>query len=199
MANDISIKQGATFSQVIKYCQPRFEVVPITAITKSGQALVTAAAHGIPLDWLVWVVGVGGMTKINHQPSELADQNAAYYAYVVSTDQVQLNLDTTRFGDYTSGGELMYHPPVDLTGYMARMQIRESFDSATALHSMTSEVNGGIVLGAADGSITLSIPATTTAGFTFDTAVYDLELVSSTGVVTEVASGVVTLAREVTK
>lgn len=199
MANDISVKQGATFSQVIKYCQPRFEVVPITAITKSGQALVTATGHGIPLDWLVWVVGVVGMQKINHQPSELPDQNAAYYAYQVSANQVQLNLDTTRFGDYTSGGELMYHPPVDLTGYTARMQIRESLDSATALHSMTTDPSGGIVLGATNGSITLSIPATVTAGFDFDTAVYDLELVSSTGVVTEVVSGIVSLVREATR
>lgn len=199
MANDITIKQGATFSLVIKYSQPRLEVAAITGITKSGQAIVTATGHGIPADWLVWIVGVDGMAKINHQPSELKDQGAAYYAYYIDADSMQLDLDTTRYSAYASGGELLFHPPVNLTGYTARMQIRNSLESTTAIHEMTTAVDGGIVLGGADGTITLSIPAATTAGFDFDSAVYDLELVSSTGVVTEVAAGAVTLVREVTR
>lgn len=199
MTDDITIKQGATFSLVIKYSQPRLDVATITGITKSGQATVSAAGHGIPTDWLVWIVGVEGMLKINHQPSELKDTAAAYYAYLVDANTVQLDLDTTRFGDYVSGGELLFHPPVNLTGYTARMQIRESLESTTVLHSMTTDPSGGIVLGGTAGTVTLSIPATTTAGFTFDCAVYDLELISSTGVVTAVATGSVILTKEVTR
>lgn len=195
---DIAIKQGSTFQLTLKYGQPQFAVKAITGITKSGQAVVTAASHGLTVDWPVWVVGVAGMDQINHTSAELRDACAAYYAYYVDGNSLRLDVDTTRFGAYTSGGEVLYHPPVNLTGFTARMQIRETVESTTVLHSLTTE-NGGITLGGAAGTIALTISATDTAAFTFDTAVYDLEVVSGGGVVTEVASGAVLTNDEVTR
>ena len=195
---DIAIKQGSTFQLTLKYGQPQFAVKAITGITKSGQAVVTAASHGLTVDWPVWVVGVAGMDQINHTSAELRDACQAYYAYYVDGNSLRLDVDTTRFGTYTSGGEVLYHPPVNLTGFTARMQIRETVESTTVLHSLTTE-NGGITLGGAAGTIALTISATDTAAFTFDTAVYDLEVVSGGGVVTEVASGAVLTNDEVTR
>ena len=197
-ANDLTIRQGSTFALTVKYGQPHLAVKAITDITKSGQAVVTAISHGIPLNWPVWVVGVGGMSKINHRADELHVQSAAYYAYYVSTDVVRLDLDTTRYGSYTSGGELLYNPPVDLTSYTARMHIRESITDTTVLSSLTTE-NGGITLGGVSGSIALSIPAVDTAAFTFDCAVYDLEVIDPAGIVTLVMYGAVELLKEVTR
>lgn len=197
-AYDIEIKQGATFSLTLKYGQPQFAVKAITGITKSGQAVVTAASHGLTVDWPVWVVGVAGMDQINHTSAELRDACQAYYAYYVDGNSLRLDVDTTRFGTYTSGGEVLYHPPVNLTGFTARMQIRETVESTTVIKSLTTE-NGGIALGGATGVITLTITATDTAALTFDSAVYDLEVVSGGGVVTQVAYGNVTLVDEVTR
>lgn len=195
---DITIKQGSTFSLTLKYGQPQFAVKAITGVTKSGQAVVTATGHGLTVDWPVWVVGVAGMDQLNHTSDELRDACAAYYAYYVDGNSLRLDVDTTRFGAYTSGGEVLYHPPVDLTGFTARMQIRETIESTTVLHSLTTE-NGGITLGGAAGTIALTISATDTAAFTFDTAVYDLEIISAGGVVTEIASGAVLMNNEVTR
>ena len=195
---DISIKQGSTFSLTLKYGQPQFAVKAITGITKSGQAVVTATGHGLTVDWPVWIVGVAGMDQLNHTSDELRDACAAYYAYYVDANSLRLDVDTTRFNAYTSGGEVLYHPPVNLTGFTARMQIRETVESTTVLHSLTTE-NGGITLGGAAGTIALTISATDTAAFTFDTAVYDLEVVSGGGVVTEIASGAVLMNNEVTR
>ena len=195
---DISIKQGSTFSLTLKYGQPQFAVKAITGVTKSGQAVVTATGHGLTVDWPVWVVGVAGMDQLNHTSDELRDACAAYYAYYVDANSLRLDVDTTRFNAYTSGGEVLYHPPVNLTGFTARMQIRETVESTTVLHSLTTE-NGGITLGGAAGTIALTISATDTAAFTFDTAVYDLEVVSGGGVVTEIASGAVLMNNEVTR
>lgn len=195
---DISIKQGKTFTLTLKYGQPQFAVKAITGVTKSGQAVVTATGHGLTVDWPVWVVGVAGMDQLNHTSDELRDACAAYYAYYVDANSLRLDVDTTRFNAYTSGGEVLYHPPVNLTGFTARMQIRETVESTTVLHSLTTE-NGGITLGGAAGTIALTISATDTAAFTFDTAVYDLEIISGSGVVTEVMSGTVTLGDEVTR
>lgn len=194
---DFTIQQGATFNPKLKYSQPQFTVKAITGITKSGQAVVTAASHGLTVDWPVWIVGVVGMEQINHRSEMLALANKAYYGYFVDANSIRLNVDTSRYSAYTSGGELLYHPPVNLTGYTARMNIRSTVDATTILHSLTTE-NSGIALGGAAGTVDLLISATNTALFTFGTAVYDLELISGT-VVTRLLSGNVTLSKEVTR
>lgn len=91
-------------------------------------------------------------------------------------------------------------PPVaiDLTGYTARMQIRQKRTSTTFLHELTTE-NGGITLGGALGTIDLLISATDTAAFTFSTGVYDLELINGSGAVQRLLEGSVTLRKEATK
>ena len=88
--------------------------------------------------------------------------------------------------------------PIDLTGYTARMQIRATVDSSTVIHEL-STANGELTLGGTAGTITFGIPAATTAGFTFDEAVYDLELTDASGVVTRLLKGNVYLSPEVTR
>jgi hypothetical protein len=88
--------------------------------------------------------------------------------------------------------------PVDLTGYSARMQIRETLEAETMIHELTTE-NGGILIGDEPGQFTLYISAEDTAGFNFESAVYDLELIAPDGDVTRILAGDVTLSREVTR
>jgi len=87
--------------------------------------------------------------------------------------------------------------PINLTGYSARMQIRADIDDAAFIHESTT-ANSEIVLGGIAGTITFDIDAVTTAAFTFDTAVYDLELVNGT-IVNRLLRGDVTLSKEVTR
>jgi hypothetical protein len=192
------MQQGATFNPVLKYSQPQFVVKVITGITKSGQAVVTAAGHGLTIDWPVWIVGAVGMEQINHRPDVLNLANKAYFGYFVDANSLRLNVDTTRFNAYASGGELLYHPPVNLTGYTARMQIRATLDATVVIVSLTTE-NGGITLGGTAGTLALLLTAVATAAFTFSTAVYDLEIISAGGVVTRLLSGNVVLSKEVTR
>jgi hypothetical protein len=195
---DFTIQQGATFNSQLKFSQPQFSIKVITAITKSGQAVVTAASHGLTVDWPVWIVGVLGMDQINHRADELRNPSKAYFGYFVDANTIRLNVDSSRFAPYVSGGELLYHPPVDLTGFTARMDIRKTLGSAMAIHTLTTE-NGGITLGGAAGTIELLIPALTTETFDFGNAVYDLELISAVGVVTRLVGGAITLSKEVTR
>lgn len=90
--------------------------------------------------------------------------------------------------------------PKDLTGYTARMQLRDSVDSNTILHSMTTE-NGGIAITGVEGKIALFISDTDSTLFDFDEAVYDLELIDSggSGDVRRLVEGQVTLFDEVTR
>ena len=87
--------------------------------------------------------------------------------------------------------------PVDLTGYTADMEIRQTINSSTVLYQATTS-NGAIVLGGTAGTIALTIPAATTGGFTFLRGVYDMNLTSSQGIVTRLVQGNVIVSPAVT-
>jgi hypothetical protein len=87
---------------------------------------------------------------------------------------------------------------INLTGYSARMQVRETYSSTSTIVSLTN--GSGITLGGAAGTIAILISATTTAALTAPfSGVYDLELVSAGGVVTRLLQGAATVSPEVTR
>jgi hypothetical protein len=87
---------------------------------------------------------------------------------------------------------------INLTGYSARMQVRETYSSTSSVVSLTN--GSGITLGGSAGTIAIVISATTTAGLTAPfSGVYDLELVSAAGVVTRLLQGAATVTPEVTR
>lgn len=87
---------------------------------------------------------------------------------------------------------------VNLTGYSARMQVRSTMEAATFLIELTN-ANGRIALGGVAGTIVLSIAAADTTAITAGRGVYDLELVSGSGVVTRLLQGVANITRNVTR
>lgn len=89
---------------------------------------------------------------------------------------------------------------VDLAGYTARMQIRGEIEDAVALLELTTE-NSRITLGGAAGTIDLYISADDTAEITWESGVYDLELVApgANGDVIRLVSGSVVVSPEVTR
>lgn len=106
---------------------------------------------------------------------------------------------------------------VDLTGYSARMSIKESYEGATEAYlSSGADADGGsIALGGAAGTVTLSMTAAQTSALLnllFYTVLegparraarnvdflYDVEIVSGAGAVTRVIEGRLRVQREVT-
>lgn len=86
--------------------------------------------------------------------------------------------------------------PVNLTGYAARMHIRESCDASTIIENLTTE-NGGITV-TSSGYVNLTLTATETAAMTAGDYVYDVELVVDT-TVTRILEGELTVRCEVTR
>jgi hypothetical protein len=93
---------------------------------------------------------------------------------------------------------------IDLTNHVARMEIRQTYTSESALVTITSAAGGsgdtsGIALGGAAGTIVVVIAAATTTGLTAPaTNVYDLELVAQNGAVTRLLEGKATVSPGVT-
>lgn len=86
---------------------------------------------------------------------------------------------------------------VNLTGYTSRLQIRDAVDGAVLYTGSTT--NGHLTVTGSAGTIDVSVPAASTAAWTFTTGVYDLEITSASGVVTTLAEGTVTVTKDVTK
>lgn len=78
------------------------------------------------------------------------------------------------------------------------MQVRSNVTSNTVILSLTTE-NNRISLGASDWNVNLLVDANTTANLTPGLYVYDLELVSNTGVVTRLIEGNFKVKAEVTR
>lgn len=89
--------------------------------------------------------------------------------------------------------------PKDLTGYTARMQVREFKDSATVLADYTT-ANGRLVIEPLEGKVTILVPGSVSAGYAWGDAFYDLEVVDGTGEPgPAVLAGRISLVREVTR
>lgn len=87
--------------------------------------------------------------------------------------------------------------PVNLTNWTARMQVRSTYESSTAVLSFVSGT--GITLGGTAGSILIEATPAQTAGVASGQYVYDLELVSPGSAVTRLVEGSVFVDPEVTR
>ncbi len=100
---------------------------------------------------------------------------------------------------WKAGAKAATAAPVDLTGCKARAQIRAEVDSPDVLLALTTE-NGRIELGGPAGTIRILIDAATTAEITWESGVYDLEVVfPGSGRVVRRMAGSVLVSKEVTR
>lgn len=87
---------------------------------------------------------------------------------------------------------------IDLTGYTARMPIKDlSGNDIITLSTTTDDDGNGITLGGEAGTITLLIKTATTTAMDFTQGKYNLELTDGFGEVYRVMEGPIELSREV--
>jgi hypothetical protein len=189
------IYQGSTFQETLRWESETKQYAPISAITNAAPCVITtSSAHGVPVNWRIRVTGVSGMKDIN----TISDD--AYYLVTSKTSNtLTLNqVNSAAYASYTSGGIVEYNTPIPITGYTAQMQIRETLESATVIHELTT-ANGGIVIDPVNYTIMLKMSAAVTATFNFDSAVYSCELTDAQGTVMPFLTGNISLVKEVTR
>ena len=187
MADPLTITRGKTLSLVVRWETEPIKRVPITGISfASGAPRITAVGHGVPDGWRCCVTMAKGPTKLNAQDNPPSDDDY-HKALVISADVVEFN-ELSPVDDqgrewpaWVSGGFLCYNTPADLTGYIARMSIKDKV-GGTVLLRLTTE-NGGIIIDPAAYTITLYISSADTAALTWKKGVFDLELESPAGFV----------------
>lgn len=184
---DLHIVQGSTLRDTLRLMQPRYEYRPITAL--GGSPLRLTVDHGLPGNWLAWVDGVSNMQGVNRSQRE-----RPHRVTVVDAATLEINA-LSAFGLNPNGGQLIYKPPVDLTGAKARMQIRAGLGGALLLE-LTTENDGLAITG--PGTLIRTLSAAQTAALTWTDGVYDLEVEYADGTVQRYLQGAVTVSREVT-
>lgn len=86
----------------------------------------------------------------------------------------------------------------NLTGWDGRMHVRESIDAEDTVLNLSAE-NGGIVIDADKGAVTIFVDAENTAGLTPGSYVYDLELITPSDHVYKPLYGAFKVIAEVTR
>lgn len=190
------IYQGSTFKETFRWESQTKNYVQISNISKSAPCIITTSSpHTIPQNWRFRVTDAVGMTQINQ-----ISEDQYYLATTVGNNTITVNsLNSSNYNNYTSGGIISYNLPVPISGYSALMQFRETLDSPTPLYQLTSAPNGGIVIDSTNYTITITIPASVTTNFTFTTAIYGLELTSSSGEVFPLITGTAVLVKEIVR
>ena len=83
---------------------------------------------------------------------------------------------------------------MNLTGYSVASKLRSTHDSSTVVGTFTCTISD-----AANGKITMQMTNSTTAAIEEGIYVYDLEITASSGTVTRIMQGNVTVNPEVTR
>ena len=87
---------------------------------------------------------------------------------------------------------------IPLTGYTARMQVRETFESTSTVMDLTTE-NDYIIIEGARGVISVVVPDDETRILIPGEYVYDFELIYPDGQVERMLMGTFTVRKEVTR
>lgn len=191
---DWPLIQGATFDKLLTWLNP----------TSVFTAVVAGDSDPTPP---VWPFDIGDTVvdnTVTWENTRLATKSDLEGDNVIADWMAST---TYGIGDMV----LSTRQPVDITGYTARMQIRDDFadEDGVVLFEMTTVIDAddnGIYLGTTDGQIRLVIQPGTTQGFDWDPAGYDLEMISPVnpplypdGFVTRLLEGTFTVSKERTR
>lgn len=187
---DFCVGAGATFHPVIRWGTDVLVSKPITGITQAAPAVVTALSHQIPDGWEAAVVSAKGMIQINATrfPPSGSDWNLVN---VLDANTVALaDINSSDMTTYQSGGFLVYSTPGLTAGMTAKMTFWDvATKDDTPLLTLTS--GSGITLDFTNMTIT---PLIQTTGLAWNLAYFDLDVTDTSGVVTQVMSGVLTIS-----
>lgn len=188
----LHIEQGVNFSHIFQWLAGGVFRAPIELIEVGYPTIMTVTGHGLNSirSHPVILSGIEGCPHLN-------STNLSIPLCTRVTDDVFSVPLTSVNNDWIEGtGEITYILPTDLTNFTGRMVIRKNWFSDVIIAELTTQ-NGGMVLGATDGSIQLLIAKAATAAFTFKHAVYDVDLSTAGGIETRVFKGPITNHREV--
>lgn len=176
MPETLTLQQGATFRKSWTLYEGNDIVKDIASITMGYPTVFTVTGHGLPAGPIpIALVNVG--TRLNTASVNPDDRITAQK---IDANTFSVDIDSSAFTAYTSGGKLVYTLPKDLTGYTAEAHLRKRVTSIESpLFTLTE--SDGIDLGGIEGTVTVEITDERSATVTFSKSVLQVELTSAGG------------------
>jgi hypothetical protein len=203
ITKNLSIIAGHTYREVIRWETEPIVRKPISGIsTTTGAPRITLIGHGILDEWRVAITGCKGMTEINADDQERPGNADYHKATVIDNDTIELNdLSAGGYRPWTSGGFVQWNSPATLSGFSARLRVKDRPDGALLASNLVADspLNTlSVDIDTTRHTITITFSSMATASLAGKYGVYDLELVSGdeTPVVTQLVSGRIRIERE---
>lgn len=179
---ELQATQGKTFYTEFQWAQSTFTYKSISAMTNAAPISITATSHGMPDNWLFAISAASGLTELNASEDPPVDDDW-YLGTVVDANTITINsVNGALLSTYTSGGYIQYRTPVSLSGYDARVEIRDEI-GGTLLWSGNS-VDGEMTVNNSTKVISLRIPPADTAAFDEGRYLIEVEMYDGTDVYT---------------
>lgn len=121
------IHKGATFRARLRVMQPTPEYRDITEIIAAAPVRLTVG-HGLPTDWPIWIERVRQLTALNRAPI----QQQPHFARVVDAATLEISAINAA-GTNPAGGQILYYPPLPLTGATAELTLYEKGEAVGTL------------------------------------------------------------------
>lgn len=188
----LTLNQGATFRKGWTLYEGDDVVKSIASITLGYPTVLTVTSHGLP-DGVI-PVAIVNVSKLETSSVEPDDR---IVAKKIDSNTLSINVDSSDYSAYVSGGYLVYTPPKDLTGYTAQAQARKKISSTTPYFTLTD--TDGITLGGIEGTVDVEISDERTALVPDKTCYMQVELIAPDGSVERPIDIKFTLSKEVTR
>lgn len=184
----ISARKGTTLDIPIRIESDVVGYVQITGMSNSAPLRVTTPSHGIPDGWRVGIMNAGGMTELNAENFEGVSEDDLRRISVVDANHIDFpGVNSTAFSTYTSGGQLVFYKPKDLSVYAnARMDVKDRVGGNTLV--TFNVLNDGLRLDNPNSALWLHIEPVDLSSINVGNKVFDVEMVRNTGEVDALCS-----------
>lgn len=180
----LQITRGSTYCDSLQWSTDECVFRPIKIVRSTAPVRLDCPGHGVPDDWEVSIEGHANI-----------DPRKIFNVRRIDDDTLEIPcLNGTMFS--ASPAVLRYLMPVDLTGYEARLQIRDRV-GGNLLLELSSNAGAGITIDHQLKQIKREIAADITAALTWKRAVYGMEMILGSYVI-KLDSGTVEVSDEVT-
>lgn len=183
----LCITKGETVAIPLRIETETLTYKTITGVSQSGPVAITAAAHGLTDGWPAALMNIVGPVELNAE--ENPPEEAAYRPVtVVDANTVQFNgINSAGYRTYVSGGQLVYHAPLDLTAYsIARMSVKDRVGGTEILLFSTDDAT--LEIDSATQTLWVRLSDEASAAITASDGVFDIELETPGGEVRKICS-----------
>ena len=186
---DLTITRGKTFEFGFLYADDEPRQVLITGMPSKVPLRLTVVGHGLPDGWPFWVSCVKSPAELNtsidsDSASEVMDAEP-YTVKVVDADTIEVpGVIASCWKSFSGPGVLITAPPIDLTGWQCRAQVRDKVGGEVLFswHSDPAENPDSLaIVDVALSSFTLTMDAATAQSLTWKKGKYDFEAIAPSG------------------